>query len=596
MPGDRGDLIQQVKAATDIVEIIGSYVSLQPAGTNYKGLCPFHDDRHPSFVVSPQFQNYRCWACGKNGDVISFVQESDRVSFPEALELLARRVGISLEKNGSATTNSNRAVMLEVVNWAEQQFQHLLLEEPQGEEARLYLGTRQLIGETVRSFGLGYAPSYGDWLVSRAREDAIPLDVLEQVGLIAKRNEGKGFYDRFRDRVMFPIRDLHGRTVGFGGRILPSSPFATRGPKYYNSCDTLLFNKSHLLYGLDKAKSALKDAKYLVVVEGYTDVLMAHQKGFPQVVATMGTALGVSHVQQLRRFTDRVILLFDADAGGTTGIDRAMDIFVKQSISLQIATLPEGMDPYDFLTQRDSEEFESALTNAQDVLEFKMRQCSSRVSSGDLESQRRAIDEILQVITLGEERASREIMLKRELMVSRIAQRFGVREESLWQRIKEQRRTQRQEQQQRDFETAPSPERSKPAASHERELLELMLGNPELVKEVQQHISLEQVQHPGLRTLLAGLYQLLQEGELPTLDRLRSRIDNPPLIAKAIELQERGLANRDKGAWLRELLGRFHERQEQSRKKKLQTQLYECGNDQTAALELLRQLRNQTGG
>src|SRR5439155_5750404 len=222
--------------------------------------------------------------------------------------------------------------------------------------------------------GLGYAPATGDWLAQRAVPAGLSMDLLEKLGLVARRQEGNGYYDRFRDRIIFPIRNTRGQVVGFGGRILPSSSFADRAPKYYNSSDTPLFAKSEQLYGLDQARSAATEAGYLAVVEGYTDVLMAHQLGVCQVVATMGTALNGRHVQQLRRFVSRVVLVFDADAGGSTGVDRALQIFVSHNLDLAIATLPEGLDPCDLVVTQGPVPFRAALANAVDALEFKLQQ------------------------------------------------------------------------------------------------------------------------------------------------------------------------------------------------------------------------------
>jgi DNA primase len=303
---------------------------LRQAGTTYKGLCPFHDDHNPSFTVDPKRQRYRCWSCQKNGDVIFFIQEHERIGFTEALELLARRAGITLEKRADSPQKRQRALMLDGVRWAADLYQHCLLESPIAENARRYLGERRLAGETVRRFGLGFAPPSWDWLVQQANRAGVSLELLEHVGLVASRQDGTGFYDRFRDRVLFPIRNPRGDTVGFGGRILPNSTFALDAPKYYNSTDTELFSKSDQLYGIDLARQAGAKAGYLAVVEGYTDVLMAHQHGVCQVVATMGTALNARHVQQLRRFAERVVLVFDADEGGHSGVDRALEVFASQ--------------------------------------------------------------------------------------------------------------------------------------------------------------------------------------------------------------------------------------------------------------------------
>ncbi|HEY7153786.1 MAG TPA: DNA primase, partial [Gemmataceae bacterium] len=375
------DRVKQVKEANDIVKVVEGYLELRPAGGKFKGLCPFHDDHTPSLVVDPQWQNYKCWSCGKYGDVITFVQEYERVGFAEALELLARRAGITLEKSANSVQNQGRAAMLDVIRWAAQQFHECLLDSPLADEARRYVGERGLTGETVRRYGLGYAPRSGEWLVQRAEAAGVELDVLEKVGLIAPRTERGGYYDRFRDRVQFPIRDPRGQAVGFGGRILPTSPLSSRGPKYYNSTTTPLFNKSEYLYGLDHARQAAAKAGYLAVVEGYTDVLMAHQMGVGQVVATMGTALNARHVQRMKHFAPRVVLVFDADAGGDTGVDRALEIFASHDVDLAIATLPEGLDPCDLLVRQGADAFRLVLEQAVDPLEFKLNQVLPRGGS-----------------------------------------------------------------------------------------------------------------------------------------------------------------------------------------------------------------------
>lgn len=587
---DRVTLAQQVKAANDIVDVIGTYVALRKTGQSYKGLCPFHDDHRPSFDVDPRRQRYRCWSCSKYGDVIDFVQEQERVSFLEALELLARRAGISFEKHSSSRHGATRAFMLEQMRWAEAQFHDCLMSSPQAESARKYLGERRLNGETIRRFGLGFAPPQGEWLTQRAASAGLSAETLEQLGLIARRNEQPGYYDRFRDRVMFPIRDARGQTVGFGGRILPSSPAATKSPKYYNSAETILFSKSQQLYGIDMARQAGVTAGYLAVVEGYTDVLMAHQMGIPQVVATMGTALNEKHVQQLRRLADRVVLVFDADAGGEGGVDRALEVFVSHEMDLRVAALPEGLDPCDLLVQRGAEEFQSALTNAVDVLEFKLNRVWAREGPG-VEGQRRAVDAVLGVLALAPVTRS----IKMELIINRIASRAGLKEEIVWQRLKEIRDRRAGSAGDRSSispESTDSEVRSAPAAAHEVELLEALLADPNAVAPIRQEIEPGQVEHPGLRLLVEELYRLHEEGHPPDLDHLRARIENPALLATARQLHERGQAKPSAQAYARDVLSRFRQRRAARRKLELQNRL-QAASDDAAKVEILRQFQDQ---
>jgi DNA primase len=593
---DWGGLIRQVKEANDIVDVVGGYVALRPAGPTFKGLCPFHDDHRPSFDVDPRRQRYRCWSCQKCGDVITFVQEQERVDFREALELLARRAGITLEKREASPQNRGRALMLESVRWVAEQYHRSLLDLPMAEAARCYLGDRRLTGETVRRFGLGYAPPAGDWLVQRAAAAKVSVELLEKVGLVALRQEGRGYYDRFRDRVIFPIRNTRGQVVGFGGRILPSSPFADRAPKYYNSCDTPLFTKSEQLYGLDQARTAAADAGYLAVVEGYTDVLMAHQLGITQVVATMGTALNARHVQQLRRFVPRVVLIFDADAGGSTGVDRALQIFVSQNVELAIAALPEGMDPCDLLVAQGPEPFRAALSQAVDALEFKLQQVLAANGAQGVEGRRRAVDGVLGVIAVAPEMVGPESAIKQQLILGRIAQRLALQEETVWARLRELRNgiRARQHNETRSLEGREmAPEtRSAPAAPEERELLEVLLADPTLVPLAAAEISPEQIGHPGLQELLKGLYDLQAEGEPPILDLLRARIENPRLAAAALDLQDVGRMSPDRLGWLRRLLEEFRRKHRlEPRQRELKNQL-QAASDHEEAIALLRQLQN----
>jgi DNA primase len=379
---------------------------------------------------------------------------------------------------------------------------------------------------------------------------------------------------------------------------LPSSPSADRAPKYYNSCDTPLFSKSENLYGLDQARQAATAEGFLAVVEGYTDVLMAHQTGVANVVATMGTALNARHVQHLRRLVPRVVLVFDADAGGNTGVDRALEIFVSQDVDLAIATLPPGMDPCDLLLQQGPDPFRAALSHSIDALDFKLHQVLAGDAAATIEGRRRAVDAILGVIALAPEMGGQAGTIKRELTITRLAQRMGLKEESVWARLRELRDNARARARKMEAAPADSPAENPlvsagPAQPHERELLEVLLANPGLVRTAFLEIQVEQIQHPGVRTLLEGLYELHSEGEPPTLDLLRARLDNAALASKALQLQEVGRMNPDSETWLQRLIAEFRrkyqiEPQHQELKSKLQS-----ANDHAAAVDLLRRLQNQ---
>ena len=497
------------------------------------------------------------------------------------------KAGISLDSLKKSPHDASRAFMLEVTRWAAEQFQECLLESPGAEAARLYLGERKLLGETVRAFGLGFAPAGGDWLLQKAIAANVYLVMLETVGLIARRTEGSGFYDCFRDRVIFPIRDVRGRPFGFGGRILPLSPLAAKASKYYNSAETPLFSKSDLLYGIDQARQAAVKAGYLAVVEGYTDVMMAHQHGIQHVVATMGTALNHRHLRKIRGAVPRVVLVFDADAGGTTGVDRALEVFVGQEMDLRIATLPDGLDPCDLLVERGPEPFRQALEASTDVLDYKLARLMDEAGAG-IEAQRLAVDGMLAVLAA----APDERNVKLELMVNRLAHRLNLREETVWSRLKELR-------DKRGAHATPRPaqnaaeveERLAPAAKHEIELLEVLLADGALVSKALSEVSPSELEHPGLRQLLEGLYRLHAEGLTPDLDHLRGRLDNERLLAKADEFRERGLAQADRQAYLDDVLTWMRERRQvRERQHQLKTQV-RVAMDHGSALALLKNLK-----
>ena len=584
-------LIQQVKTANDIVDVIGGYVSLRQAGQTFKGLCPFHDDKRPSFDVDPRRQRYRCWSCNKFGDVFTFIQEHQRVDFREALELLARRAGITLQKSADSPQRRGRALMFEVVRWAADQYHRCLVDSPLAESARRYLNERQLSADTIRRFGLGYAPAEGEWLSKRAVALGVSEEILEKVGLLGVRHEGTGHYDRFRDRVMFPIRNRGGETVGFGGRILPSSPFAARGPKYYNSCETPFFTKSEHLYGIDQARQAALAAGYVAVVEGYTDVLMAQQMGIAQVVATMGTALNARHIRQLRQLAPRAVLVFDADAGGETGVDRALEIFVSQEVNLAIASLPEGLDPCELLLRDGPDALRNCLSQAVDALEFKLRRLLV-ASTDSIEDRRHAVDAILGVVALAPSLPGREGALKKELVITRITQHLALQEGTVRGRLKELEEKARSHAPRDRAEASSTP----PATvvrdiEAERQLLEFLLAEPALVQMAAAEVKCEQVQDPDLRRLLEELYRLREEGEPVSFDLLRGRLGDARLESLAFELEGRGKLIQERSFRLQQLLGKLRERHYVAPlRQEIKNQLV-AANDSETTFDLLRQLQ-----
>jgi len=451
--GPANDAKEQVRQSIDIVDLVGGYIQLRRQGRNYVGICPWHDDSRPSLNVNPQRQSWKCWVCDVGGDVFSFVMKAEGLEFREALELLAEKAGVTLrpqhaEPGGQQSSpGSDKRRLLDVMAWAEEQFHRFLLDSPDAEVARSYLADRGLTPETIRKFHLGFSPNRWDWLLERARTKQFPAALLERAGLAILRDMEGGHYDRFRGRVLFSIRDARSRPIAFGGRVLPQ--FADeRTAKYINSPETPLFSKSRELYGLDAARDGIAREKQVVVLEGYTDCLMAHQNGLTNMVAVLGTALGEAHLQVLRRFTDSIVLVLDGDDAGRRRtneiIDALLALFVRNQIDLRILTLPEGLDPCDFIASQGSEAFRQLLRGAVDALEHKFHSVTHGLDlSTDTHRAAEAVEQVL--ATLAQLRpASRDAasptLLREQQMLGRIARQFRLPEEQLRNRMTALRR------------------------------------------------------------------------------------------------------------------------------------------------------------
>ncbi|HEX9115042.1 MAG TPA: DNA primase [Anaerolineae bacterium] len=382
----------EIKERLDIVEVVSGYVPLKKAGRNYQGLCPFHSEKTPSFVVFPDTQSWHCFgACGIGGDIFTFIQKRENLDFSEALKLLAERAGIQLQAHeGPAPAAEQRLDRLrEITANAASYFHHLLINADEAVVAREYLEDRGLLRETWTSWQLGYSLNSWDALKDRLLRAGYTVDELADAGVVVQREDGSGYYDRFRGRLVIPIRDVQGRVIGFGARMLVEDP-ARPQPKYINSPQSPLFDKSAVLFGLDLARKAIRDQDLAVMVEGYMDVLMSHQVGVAHVVAGMGTALTEQQLGQLKRYTRNITLALDPDAAGDHAVlrglqtaretaDRSLEpVFDPRGLlrqetrlktQLRIATLPDGLDP-DELARQDRERWLAVIAQAQPVVDY----------------------------------------------------------------------------------------------------------------------------------------------------------------------------------------------------------------------------------
>jgi len=363
--------VREVRERASILEVISEYVGLKKSGVNYLGLCPFHTEKTPSFNVNPAKGIYHCFGCGVGGDVVSFIMRIEGMAFPEAVRFLARRVGVEIPDRPQTDAEKRRADerehLYEVHETAVRYYEKVLLEEKAGEPGRAYLQRRGVDGDTARAYRIGFAPDSWDVLARYLERKRIPLEEAEKIGLLRRRDRG-GFYDGFRNRLLFPITDLQGRPIGFGGRVLDDSL-----PKYLNSPESPIYRKSDVLFGMGTAKHAIREKGEAFIVEGYFDHLALYRAGFRNVVATCGTALTDNHLKLLKRFAGKALLLFDADKAGKKATFRAMDLFLEGGFPASVVQMPPDEDPDTFLERYGVDSFARVVGEAKPVFEYFFR-------------------------------------------------------------------------------------------------------------------------------------------------------------------------------------------------------------------------------
>jgi DNA primase len=437
--------VERVKTGSDIVAVVSEYVHLNKKGKSFWGLCPFHSEKTPSFHVDPDKQIFRCFGCNKGGDVFSFVMEKKGLSFAEALTELALKAGITLEKE-KRQSSSEKKIYYDA-NRAAMAFFEQQLASSRGEDARRYLSGRGITEETIRIFHIGFAPDSWDSLSTYLKGKGISHSAAEKAGLIAPRKSG-GFYDRFRGRVMFPIIDLTGEVIGFGGRVMGGGE-----PKYLNTPESPIFEKKRVLYNLHASRNQVRQGG-AVVVEGYMDVVSLANAGFSSAVATLGTALGEDHVRLLRRFTDDITLVFDGDSAGRNAMVRALEPFLASDVIPRVVILPQGKDPDD-IAREGIGIWNSFLSSAQDIWDLMFHESFSRYDPSKIRGQNAILKELAPMFARLHDNSMRD------LLTQRLAVKLGVSPELVLKRIRP--------------DVDPAEHRNTPDAGGERDTLETTL-------------------------------------------------------------------------------------------------------------------------
>lgn len=490
--------IERIREATDIVQLIGGYVVLKSSGQNFMGLCPFHSEKTPSFVVSPARQNYHCYGCGVHGDSIRFLMEMENFQFIEAIRYLAERAGILLqEKSVNTRKNQLQNDLQTCLNVSFDFFRSNLLNSQENSVIKNYLRERMIPPDLIESFQLGYVPEGWTNLHDALNYRKITIEIQENAGLIKKGDRG-GYYDRLRNRLIFPIRDNQGRLLGFAGRVLGNEE-----PKYLNPPETELYKKSSSFYGVFQAKNDIRKQRRAILVEGYLDVIRLHEKGWKEAIAACGTALNENHIAKLKRLgIPEVILLFDGDKAGVKAAEKAAALFVKNNLDSRVVVLPDGLDPDDYFKEYEPADFEKLLTDASTDLDFLIERTLPTLANQGLEAQKKVLQEFSNLIDGVTD------SIKRDLMLSKLSKAFNVEKRNLFHKLSTNI--------EKNVETSVSyaniavRDLPDPKLPDSRFLQYLMVQVRSIIR-ARQFISAEDFSHPVLANLYSRFLQLSDE-------------------------------------------------------------------------------------
>ena len=509
MPWYSEEQIEEVRSRSDIVSVIGRYVRLKRTGSGYTGLCPFHNEKTPSFHVNPVRQMYKCFGCGVGGNVLTFVMEYENLTFPEAMEMLAEQAGIDLPKQEMTAQQKQqegiRLTLLEI-NKKAARYYFALLKSPRGKAGYDYLTGRGLTDETILHFGLGFAGQGGGELYQYLKKEGYSDQILKETGLF--KMDERGVYDKFWNRVMFPIMDVNNRVIGFGGRVMGDAK-----PKYLNSPETKIFDKSRNLFGLNYAKRGKRNN--MILCEGYMDVIALHQAGFTNAVASLGTAFTEQQANLIRRYTDEVLLTYDSDGAGVKAAMRAIPMLRRAGITGKVIHMEPYKDPDEFIKNLGADEFEKRIEEAQNSFFFEIEVTKRNYSMSDPDQKTKFIHEIARKLLVFEDKIQRNNYLEA------VAARYNIKTEDLQQLVVRYGNQMpsgyeevMEERQQERLRKGRKKESREGISYSYRLLLSWLIEEPQLFRQISQWIKPEDFEEGLYRTVAKELYEQMEKDEL----------------------------------------------------------------------------------
>lgn len=510
------EIIDQILDRLDIVETISEYIQLKKNGRNFKACCPFHNEKTPSFVVSPDKQIYHCFGCGAGGNVFSFLMRYENLQFPEAVEMLAEKCGVVLphSSSGKGADNALAEELYKINDMACQFFQaSLAVNRAAGE----YIRSRGAGEDVLKKFRIGFAPDSWESLINFFRKKSVAPEMLEKAGLVVANEKG-GRYDRFRNRLVFPIMDLKDRVIGFGARVLDATL-----PKYLNSPETPIYSKGRNLYGLNFSKEDIKKAGHFLVVEGYLDFIVPYQAGVRNIIATLGTALTVGQIKILKRFANTAVMVYDPDEAGEAASMRNLDLFISEDVNVYIAELPDGYDPDSYIRKFGTEEFLKLKKSSKNLFDYKLGKLAGRFNIDTTHGKMNIASEMLPTIA----RINNAVL--KSTLVKKLSERLSVDEES----IKAELKKVKGDYGQRRY-VAAVVEAKKDPTSAEIMLLALMMEGPAAIDRITKLILPEEFKDTSIREVVNAIIALHKENREATPSRLVNHLSESQTAAALI--------------------------------------------------------------